>query len=238
MRFSQSSSESSALGSHLSEGDDDWPSHIGCCERLVSRCVLGPGTKKRLVWEIIGMFLIVYDLITIPLQAFGEHMVENGFLDFMSWFASCYWVVDIPFSFFVGFDTKDGMVELRPRRIAQNYMQSWFPFDLVVVSADCSIKVTEVMAQSSDVPSYSGLMRILRILRMIRLLRLLKVQGVMGGVLDRIKSESVLIFFQLGKIIIYILLLNHVIACMWYLIGGADGGWIEIQGLDAQPDLS
>ncbi|CAE8646639.1 unnamed protein product, partial [Polarella glacialis] len=40
---------------------------VGC----LNRCVVDPSTPRRLMWDLIGVFLIFYDLIFIPLQAFN-----------------------------------------------------------------------------------------------------------------------------------------------------------------------
>jgi hypothetical protein len=62
------------------------------------------------------------------------------------------------------------------------------------------------------------------LLRLLRLLRLVKVQGKLSEVLQAIQSEYIKIILGIVKLIIFIMLLNHVICCGWYLIGvsGAD----------------
>jgi len=155
----------------------------------------------------LGMLIIGYDLIFIPLQAFDPP--ASTVTEFLSWLTTCYWTLDIPFSFLVGFHTK-GVIEMRAAKIAPKYVKGWFLFDFFVVSVDwaMSILLRDVQVRSS-----------LRFLRMIRLLRLFKVVGLLNDMMKRIKSESLLIMLGIVKLIIFIMSVNHLIACGFYWVG-------------------
>ena len=72
------------------------------------RAVDGNGLKKdalvflRLrVIGVSGVLLICYDLIFLPIEAFQPE--SSLFMEIMAWVSSCYWLLDIPLSFLVGY---------------------------------------------------------------------------------------------------------------------------------------
>ena len=53
------------------------------------------------VLPLSGVLLICYDLIFLPIEAFEPE--SNPFMEVMAWVSSCYWLLDIPLSFLVGY---------------------------------------------------------------------------------------------------------------------------------------
>lgn len=189
---------------------------------FLDKFVSAPGSLQRVLWDLLGMLMIGYDLIFIPLQAFEPR--PTVVTDFLSWFTTCYWTLDIPFSFLVGFHTK-GIVEMRTVQIAKKYVKGWFAFDVIVVLVDW---VMSTVITSGD----PQIRRSLRFLRMIRLLRLFKVAGLLNDMMKRIKSEPLLIMLGIVKLIIFIMSVNHLIACGWFWVGEVsdplfDDTWIK-----------
>merc|ERR1719382_2384929 len=80
-----------------------------CCGILdLSRLATNPTSRRRILWEAIGTALIIYDLVTVPLQAFTLDLAKFGAVT--SWAGALYWTADVPFSFLVGFYA-DGALE-------------------------------------------------------------------------------------------------------------------------------
>ena len=50
---------------------------------------------------VSGVLLICYDLIFLPIEAFLPE--SSLFMEIMAWVSSCYWLLDIPLSFLVGY---------------------------------------------------------------------------------------------------------------------------------------
>merc|ERR1719326_2581177 len=84
-------------------------------ERALSRLVMRPGSKTRLGWTLIGVFLIMIDLIWVPFQAFDPPV--DQFSEVSTWIPMIYWTLDIPCAFLTGFNF-EGAAECRPRLIA------------------------------------------------------------------------------------------------------------------------
>merc|ERR1719453_134911 len=89
-----------------------------------------PSSGSRLVWDLSGSVLIGYDIIMVPMQVFN--LPENGFFIFMNWVTLLFWSCDIVASFLVGYVHK-GHTIMDPRKIARNYMKTWFILDCVIV---------------------------------------------------------------------------------------------------------
>jgi len=210
-----------SAGSWLSlASDPDNSTGFGRASREVSiflrRCVSRPGSARRLCWDVIGMFFMIYDLIVIPLDAFDPE--EIWFTYIMQWTTKLYWTLDVPMSVFAGFYSSSGIVEMRIRKIAVHYARTWFPFDICVLFLDWGISVVSSSLASGS-SAYLRVGRSLRFLRVLRLLRLLKLQAIIAEILDRISSEASLILIGILQLIIFIMLLNHCIACIWYALG-------------------
>mmetsp|Transcript_27413 Transcript_27413/g.64029 ORF Transcript_27413/g.64029 Transcript_27413/m.64029 type:complete len:825 (+) Transcript_27413:71-2545(+) len=217
-----------SVGSWMESVDSDGNDELGPCKRcrtsmwsFMHRLVSPPGSARRLGWDVLGMVFMIYDLIVIPLETFGPR--QNVATDVLGWTTTVYWTVDIPMSVFAGFYAGTGIVEMRIRKIAAHYARTWFVFDLFVVVVDWAISVAEALERSfsltSGSASYLRVGRFLRFMRVLRLLRLLKMQAIISELLDRISSETSLIMIGIVKLIIFIMLLNHVIACLWYGLG-------------------
>merc|ERR1719498_2079893 len=82
--------------------------------------------------------------------------------------------------------------------------------------------------------------RLSRLLRGIRLLRFMKVQQTLSEFLDLIKSEYVSTMCSVGLTVVFIVLLNHYLACGWYGIGNyfreiERPNWISANDMEESP---
>ncbi|CAK9063168.1 unnamed protein product [Durusdinium trenchii] len=72
-------------------------------------------------------------------------------------------------------------------------------------------------------------------MRVVRLLRVLKLRRIIDAMLEYIESEFTFLVISLLRLLFFIVLLNHVIACLWFLIGKESStsniiNWIEVGG--------
>jgi len=186
--------------------------------RSADKLIVRPGSKLRISWDFVGMALILYDLVSIPMQIFEPP--PNPFSEVMSMFSTVFWTVDIPFSFVTGF-YREGVLVERLDHIARHYARTWLVFDVVVISIDWCLTIAGEVgnALATDSVGYMRFGKTLRFLRMLRLLRLLKVHGLLSELIDRVHSEFCLIMLGIARVIVSIMLINHLIACSWYGIG-------------------
>lgn len=179
---------------------------------------LDPHSMSRLVWDTIGMLLILYDMMIIPLS----QMVYQEQKDYempVNLAINTFWTLDIGLTFLTT-TAEDGELTLNLAEIAMKYARSWLFMDLLMVLPEWL-----AIALSSSRAGFA-LLRILKFFRALRLLRLVKFESIIQKQLRRINSENLLHLFHLLRLIFSFLILNHLTACCWYYIGRTTGdGW-------------
>ncbi|CAJ1386274.1 unnamed protein product [Effrenium voratum] len=202
------------------------------------------GGLFRQVWGISSLLLLTYDIVVTPLQVFD--LEETMGLRAMYWIALCFWNLDMLLSFIVGYyDAGNLIIDLR--MTCKMYMIGWFPFDLMLISIDWTIAAL-TLADGSD--NNMGVLRLSRVVRGLRFLRLVRVGTVRSGSIieqleEHITSPGTMIRYNLAKLIIRLVLTNHVIACLWYGLasvesdGEAPRNWVTEYGMQGHtvPDL-
>lgn len=66
-------------------------------------CVVDPSSEFRLAWDILGIPILSWDLITIPLGVFTIGTLGDEIMEGAGWVTLIYWTVDLPFTFLTGF---------------------------------------------------------------------------------------------------------------------------------------
>ncbi|CAE8648017.1 unnamed protein product, partial [Polarella glacialis] len=201
-----------------------------------SRCTLHPSSLIKMLWDILLLSFLCYDLVTVPLQVFDLQNVAA--LRVMDILVVTYWTVDVALSFMTGVYV-DGVLVMQTSTIARQYFYSWFFFDFLVLVPEW---VTILSADiGEDIPNSMSIMRALRVRRFIRLVRLLKLlriikmSHVLEGLKSRIGTTSILLAISMGKLCLITLMLVHDLACLWFLVGNAEGGWVYATGLQERP---
>jgi len=189
-------------------------------EAAASKWRTNPLSSHRMSWEIVGVTLITYDLVMIPLMAFGpkwEKVTEP-----MLWITAIYWTLDMLFSCSVGFHS-NGALETRLWSVVGNYLKTWFMLDLIVISCDWSLLILDLSglgeSDASEKMGYLKVGRWLRILRFVRLVRLAKLHFFFDRLLEDIISDYLVTILRVTKLILFILVSCHLIACAWYGLG-------------------
>mmetsp|Transcript_1421 Transcript_1421/g.3294 ORF Transcript_1421/g.3294 Transcript_1421/m.3294 type:complete len:767 (-) Transcript_1421:227-2527(-) len=199
--------------------------HCTCTCKLTD-LVISPISPQRMFWDILGVVFLIYDMIWIPVQVFSpnRHVVTDA-LDLT---VAVYWTLDILGTFFTGFYSRKGELIRTHKEIALHYLKRWFFLDVMIVSVDwifMSASLGEeddsVMdnAEGSGLARLGKVIRVARILRTLRLLRLMKLRHIFFAIQERIDSEAVFILVGTVKNLLVLLFVNHVFACLWYLIG-------------------
>jgi len=190
--------------------------------------MIQPSSTVHLLWGGIGLLLICHDVIAIPLLLFGLPLSRLA-----SWVIRCFWVLDIALSFLTtGLDSQ-GRVEVCPVKVAKRYARTWLPLDLICVLADW---VTLVIGESA---SQIGLLRGLPLLRCVKLLRLFKAQVINDALCERMRSEQFILIATIARSIVMMLVVAHIIACIWYGVGRhahelscGKRGWVLVHRLE------
>ncbi|CAK0899575.1 unnamed protein product [Prorocentrum cordatum] len=190
-----------------------------------------PGSPARLLWDFLGAVLIFYDLFKLPMETFSppETALSKG----MDWLILCFWTLNVFASLTVGY-VEHGVVVLSMRKIVLRYVRTWLAVDLLVLVPDWAFTIVDVAAAGStagDDGDIFRLLRVLRLIRMVRLLRLLKLRRIFDTINDMIDSEYVSVIANIVKMILMLLVINHLICCMWYTVSvnqSGDKTWIKV----------
>merc|ERR1719158_1335666 len=68
---------------------DDRQATTVTTDSFMRRIMINPFSRYRVAWDLAGAFLICYDMIMIPMQAF--ELSDTGFLKFMLWTITLFW---------------------------------------------------------------------------------------------------------------------------------------------------
>merc|ERR1719277_2137023 len=135
--------------------------------------------------------------------------------------------------FFLGYYEK-GQVVTDSRLIVRNYVRTWLPVDMVVVVPEWAMMLVlggpDAGSRNLGLGKFAKIARVARVLRLVRLLKMKKLLNLLA---DRIENEYTFILFQLTQLLCFVLVLNHVIACSWYVVGRLtrDAGitnWVDV----------
>eukprot|EP00928_Gymnodinium_smaydae_P069796 TRINITY_DN5351_c0_g2_i1.p1 TRINITY_DN5351_c0_g2~~TRINITY_DN5351_c0_g2_i1.p1 ORF type:complete len:883 (-),score=104.79 TRINITY_DN5351_c0_g2_i1:86-2734(-) len=197
-------------------------------------CRLRPSSPVRLQWDVMGMGMIIYDLMFIPLDLAFE-LPQSGVLTAMFWITLLFWTLDVPITFVSGYYI-NGTEEMRLSRIASNYLRTWFLLDVGIIGLDWFTVFAKQERQGGIAIMRMGKsLRFLRILRAARLLRLAKLRKILEIIQDNLHTEYSHVIANMMKLVLMILTINHCIACAWYAlsvsISDTENAWInEVKG--------
>lgn len=203
--------------------------HFKSAKRLAtdefhSRCKIGvdPQSPWRLAWMSVGMFLMVYDLIVLPMQAFN--FKEDIFMQVVQWFGQIFWTMDIFVTFVTGVYVNS---ELRTdfHTIARVYATSWLAFDVAVV---LPLWIVEIIGGGGGGAENASVFKLFRMMRFLRLARLAKFEHYLQEALASVNSSSLILLVGIAKLMTGMIIISHLNACIWYAVGdAADGGWVD-----------
>mmetsp|Transcript_114373 Transcript_114373/g.356159 ORF Transcript_114373/g.356159 Transcript_114373/m.356159 type:complete len:866 (+) Transcript_114373:229-2826(+) len=198
--------------------------------------ILAPNATVRTWWDLTGTVLLLYDIIGIPLEAFDPD--PHTFTTFMDYATLIFWTADIFMSCITGYVHR-GVTIMEPKKIIRHYLKSLFLMDLVVVGPDW-IFLLLMLSNGDSVNAGKGsnrLVRVMRVVRLARLLRLVKLARGLAMIRDRIESEVMFIVANIMKLIVMLLVVNHFLGSLWYLVGdlSKEAGtvnWIQVHGFE------
>lgn len=215
--------------------DDGDVGPLGALMNVLQLFVLHPGSPKLLAWHGLAMVLILYEIVVIPLSAFD---LEFGIVgETMLWVSAVFWSLSIIVGIFVGYHSNCEL-ECNIKKTAWHYFTTSFVFDLIVVTVDWWALLTITLAPQGDesenesrkaVTSVARAAKSVKTMSMLRIFRLFRVVKLPAAVKELALvfqgSEFLNLCIGILKHFVMILLINHVIACLWYLIGR--NGWVK-----------
>lgn len=176
-----------------------------------------PFSRLRLSWDVLSVFAVCCDLIILPLVFAFDGVGDNETVVIVDWITAVFWSLDMIASCITGYHV-GANVETNLRRVARNYMMTWFLLDSVIVASEWYGKVAEgVIGLSAFRAS-----RIVRFLRILRFARLVKLVRTMNKIQDVTSSAQLVIIFSVAKMSAVLMYVVHILACGWYMTGNID----------------
>lgn len=216
--------------------DDKSTGNEGALQRVLRRIVVFPGSWSNLLWEGLGGLHIAWDVVMIPMTSFD--LPEAVIFALADWSTTFYWSLDIPYQFFVSYEEM-GVVEKSPKKVALNYLKTWFLPDLSIVVLDWVIIATGTHAGASRSWRAGKIFKAVKVIRAVRLVRLFKMIRMMQSLMDKVQSLKMVIYMKVAYLTLGVLLCAHYICCYWYLIASMDTTgttgttWVKDKGLES-----
>jgi len=204
-------------------------------------CIAHPNSPWRMAWDIVGMFVLAFEVVMIPLDL-SFKMPQSKWYAATGWVTLLYWTMDIPMSLTVGFQ-EQGFVILSAWRVFVRYLRTWMVLDFAVVGLDwlsVFIGAGSELAKAAQLVRLGKTLRCVRVLRVLRLLRIAKLQKVGAAVMDQLQSEYQQVLGTMVKHVFVLICLNHLIACAWFAVGDMNSNdshaqsWVKHYNLKSQ----
>eukprot|EP00929_Paragymnodinium_shiwhaense_P018831 TRINITY_DN13037_c0_g1_i1.p1 TRINITY_DN13037_c0_g1~~TRINITY_DN13037_c0_g1_i1.p1 ORF type:complete len:1634 (-),score=359.10 TRINITY_DN13037_c0_g1_i1:113-5014(-) len=186
--------------------------------QLLSRCIIPPSARSKIVWDMIIGFWILYSAVMIPCRfSFGlKPDLGTTVVDVLADVCFC---VDMALSFRTGFMDQEGRINTIPSGICRHYMQTWFFVDFVTTFPFSWIIKAFNPNSNSDSRALK-LLRIARLARLLKIMRLMKVTKLLK--MADSSAEISPMATRMVALVIKIFFLAHIIACFWYGITGVE----------------
>lgn len=203
-----------------------------------------PHSNFRTCWDLMGLFLIMIDCVTLPyILAFKpDPTTASRTID---WVSLVFWTGDMLQGPFLGYFL-DGHYVSDNLLIVKNYLKTWFLVDALVVFPEWLVIMLPKGQDASSPQALAAVgkaVKSVRVVRVLRLLRLAKIKDILETLYDISRSEIAFVLLEVWQLVLFVLLLNHVIACAWFYIAdnarkSGRRNWITLVETDDEAALS
>jgi len=205
--------------------------------------VLHPNCSKVFAFDIFICFVLLHDICMTPFL-FAWRVDPRDMLLLTAYIATVIWSIDATLGFFIAY-FKDGELEMTQPKVAWYYFCHRFPIDLTLLMVDLLNLMVDTMQQfgMGEVSWLQGqtvrilkLTRLLKLARAARVLRVLDRMWVQGS--DLPQSGIKFVASLVVKILIVVVISNHVLACLWFWQGAygpsdTQQRWLEEVNLES-----
>lgn len=215
--------------------------------------VIHPDNSFRQIWQVIMCFPLIWTGTVMPYTMcfvdfrVGETGLETPQEPTLGWQITN-WIIDISFildlvaQFFFSYSTRRGHIVSNPKKIAWTYFKGWFWFDFIaclppqlfsLILGDGNSHMNKV----ARLPRLYRIGRLAKLTRMLRLTHLLHVfrDNPVVKFIQRLVGQSRLA--SVAKFALMLLLLAHLLGCVWYLVAALSDDPLENTWLSRREHL-
>jgi len=175
--------------------------------------IIEPQSTWKQLWDWVILLLVVYNSIKIPLDISFQ---PGDALDDFDYTVDALFFLDMVLSFRHSYYDPLGNPVRDSRRIAMEYLNTWFCIDFVA-AFPAELLFLAVAGASNGQSRMIGVLKIPRLLRIGRLLK--KLDQMQAAVMIRIMVQ-----------LLNFLLMAHIVACIWFSIGDFENherNWVD-----------
>jgi len=188
-------------------------------------CIIHPLSTGRMVWDFFMSLVCIYIALGMPFYIAWEAVLSTDTTSQLEiwdrWFNNMF-ILDVFLNFRTGY-MKDNDLVMDWKKIAKNYLRTWFLLDAV-----SSLPTDEI--QAGQVNSLQ-VIRVLKFSKLLKLVKLMKPRNVVEHlseksdiVYDFAQAKVVQLMRRNSRVLFYMLLLSHWMACGMKLV---DSNWLS-----------
>ncbi|CAE7266769.1 KCNH2 [Symbiodinium natans] len=197
--------------------------------------VFMPTGTFRTAWDFFNIVVLTLELILLPLHVF-EGMVPTPGLIGLSWVIQIFWNMDIVVNFRTGFYMRGNAIK-ETKQIALYYLRGWLLCDFSNVVLDWYVDSVDSYPSAVLSQTDASVLYYLVITKFIlRLVRFAKLNRIAQSLVRRLNSDTAIAKAKIFLLSCQILLMQHVLACVWYRVGRVSEteGWVTQFGFGEQ----
>ncbi|CAD8144569.1 unnamed protein product [Paramecium pentaurelia] len=169
-----------------------------------------PDGSIKLIWDLICLGFVIYEMISIPFQISFEIEISNEISNLsLGVFA---------FDMILNFNTGvyiDGSLQMNRTYIFKNYLSFWFWIDVIsTFPYDIIIDESQQLIQSAKL---LRLFKFLKFVRVLKLLRLAKLKKIIDKIDEYIQTSRIVgVIITFIKLFVFVLFFAHVLGCIFH----------------------
>jgi len=202
---------------------------------------LHPDSLSMTLWELLGVLAIMWDCWAIPWFVAFHSIRDDEAVYYVTYVPRAYWTLNVLLNFCTGYYTPEHSLERRFRVVSARYLKTWFSFDVLFVTID---GLAAWLAHPQSTVTSPGVAKAVLVLVGVRIVR-------QGQRLDDIRQKVAMIRWRngirgksavtkIGGLVVFIILFNHVVCCLWYwmlqleAVSGEHTNWLEEHAVDGR----
>jgi len=136
-----------------------------------------------------------------------------------------FFLVDVVLNFRTSYTDRDDVMIMDARKIACNYLKTWFFLDLIS-SFPFELATAGLMPNLQP----AKLLKVGKIMKVFKMLRIGKIKKIFEGnelvdeLMDKVFTKSNQVLFKVSKLLVIMLFISHWLACM---MGASGQGWTK-----------
>eukprot|EP00913_Durusdinium_trenchii_P016625 g15628.t1 len=180
--------------------------------------VFRPEVHLVIIWQLVGVLVLGFDTLWVPMEVFPQD--PSAAFAWVQGLTSFYWFLDIFVNMNTAIYSEKGEIDMRRWHIVRAYARSWLIFDVLLISLDVYAYMANLFNPDSTAAgaARSGRISLIETWQQLDDAFLQTYSLICEKWICK-DSEWVTLMLAVVRNLAVILLSNHYIACLWFLIG-------------------